>query len=108
VAGKRQFRIVLGEGPQKGALGGSLSRYVPPGAQYEYKPPSVFARYRVLSIVFALLVIALLLYGVMAPRHDRRLPAPAATPPASAPGPTAPQPDPVYVLPVSPKAPPRQ
>jgi hypothetical protein len=69
----------------------------------------VFARYKALSIVFALLTLALLLYGVMAPRHERRYQAPTpATSPAAAPTPAAPQVDPVYVVPVPPKGHPDQ
>jgi hypothetical protein len=98
VAEKRPFRIVLGEGPQKGVLGGSLSRYVPPGAQYDYKPPSVFARYRVVSVIFVLLAIALLAFWVTARLHVRRS-AKLPTVPVS-PAPPATQPDPVYVTPL--------
>ena len=99
MAEKRPFRIVLGEGPQKGALGGSLSRYVPPGAQYDYNPPSVFERYKVLSILFALLIMALLAFLIIAPRHDpHRVRVPAA--PAN-PSPPERSADPVYVTPLS-------
>jgi len=110
VAEKRPFRIVLGEGPQKGALGGSLSRYVPPGAQYDYKPPSVFERYRILSIAFALLLSAVVLFLLLAHRYPGRPPAEpvpavanstASTPTST---PSAPAADPVYVVPVSPPA----
>ena len=99
MAEKRPFRIVLGEGPQKGALGGSLSRYVPPGAQYDYNPPSVFERYRILSVVFGLLMLALLAFLIIAPRHEQR----HATGPAEPANPSAPErpADPVYVTPLS-------
>ena len=99
MAEKRPFRIVLGEGPQKGALGGSLSRYVPPGAQYDYNPPSVFERYKILSIVFGLLMLALLAFLIIAPRHEQR----HATGPAEPAIPSAPErpADPVYVTPLS-------
>jgi hypothetical protein len=109
VAEKRPFRIVLGEGPQKGVLGGSLSRYVPPGAQYDYKPPSVFERYKALSIGFAVLLLAVVLYLISA-HHFRRQPIPtpaeAALPatPAATTAPSAAAADPVYVLPISPPA----
>lgn len=98
MADKRPFRIVLREGPPKGTLGGSLSGYIPPGAQYDYKPPSVFERYKALSIIFALLVVAILVFLLLVPRHPR----PLGTP-ASAVVPAAPTTDPVYVLPVEPQ-----
>jgi hypothetical protein len=107
VAEKRPFRIVLGEGPQKGALGGSLSRYVPPGAQYDYKPPSVFERYRILSIVFALLLSAIVLFLLLAHHHPRQPPAepvPAAADSTPASTPATATADPVYVVPVAPPA----
>jgi hypothetical protein len=109
VAEKRPFRIVLRDGPQKGVLGGSLSRYVPPGARYDYKPPSVFERYKTLSIGFALLLLAVVLYLFLAPHLRRQpMPMPAQTPlpvvpvPTTAPGAAAA--DPVYVSPISPPA----
>jgi hypothetical protein len=108
VAEKRPFRIVLRDGPQKGVLGGSLSRYVPPGAQYDYQQPSVFERYKFLSTVFALLLVAVVLYLLIARRHPRQpLPAPVQAPPsvaAPATAPSEPSADSVYVSPISPPA----
>lgn len=80
-------------------LGGSLSRYVPPGAQYDYKQPSVFERYRILSVVFALLIIALLAFLIMARRHEQRH-VTGPTAPANPSPPERPA-DPVYVTPLS-------
>jgi len=53
-------------------LGGKLGPYVPPGAQYDYKPPSVFARYKVLTAVFVALVLLLLSYWVWGLRQPPR------------------------------------
>lgn len=99
-------------------LGGSLSRYVPPGAQYDYRPPSVFERYKILSGVFALLLLAMVLFFVLMPHHPRSLPpaplaapqrpaagAPAADGPAAPAGPKrdpgAAAAEPVYVVPLA-------
>jgi hypothetical protein len=114
MAKQKSFRIVLGrprtfgrtssfsdlpelsERKDPNQLGGAVSNYLPPEAQYDYKPPSVFAEYRVLSIVFGLLVAALVAYWVWAPGHDHRSvrPKPAA---ASA------APDAVYIEPLAPQ-----
>ena len=88
-------RIVLRREKAPLQLTGEVGGYLPPGAKYDYKPPSIFAQYRVLSIVFALIVLAILGYWALAPRHDRRQsaePTPAARP----------QDGPVYVEPISP------
>ena len=93
-------RIVLrppGELKRPGELGGSVGNYVPPGAQYDYRPPSVFAQYKVVTVIFALLLAALLVYWAMAPKHDPRFVHPE-TDAASAP---AQEPGPVYVQPLS-------
>ena len=92
------FRIVLNrdERPQ-GMLGGSLSHYVPPGAQYDYKPPSVFARYRGLTVIFALLILGILAYALLLRPKSRVVPprAPAVhSQPASS--------EPIYVQPLEP------
>jgi hypothetical protein len=79
-------------------LGGSLSGYVPPGAQYDYKPPSVFAEYKILTVIFGVLIAGLFVYWALIPRHERaehKLP-----PAASAAGPSA---DPVYIEPLTPQ-----
>jgi hypothetical protein len=94
------FRIVLNADRPRGLLGGSLSGYVPPGAQYDYKPPSVFARYKWLTAIFALLILGLLLYVALAPRQPRVYPA-ARTPPGRVQAP-APSNEPVYVEPLAP------
>ena len=83
-------------------LGGKLSAYVPPGAQYDYKPPSVFARYKVLTLVFVVLGLGLLSYWIW----GLNVPPPAARAPAvRAPAAAAPaDPDqPVYIEPLPPK-----
>jgi hypothetical protein len=95
VAEKHSLRIVVGDGPPPGSLGGSLKGYVPPGAQYDYRPPSVFARYRTLSIVFAALILLLVIYSLLAPREDSRLNRVPASPAAK-----EGVPDAVYVLPI--------
>jgi hypothetical protein len=79
-------------------LGGSMSNYLPPGAQYEYQPKSVFAEHRAATVLFALLVLLALIYWAMAPRHDKRFVAPPKQPasPASA----VPAAAPVYVQPL--------
>ena len=85
------FRIVLtGERP-RGALGGSLSHYVPPGAQYDYKPPSVFVRYKWLTLIFLAMILALLAYPLLTPQKAR--PAARGSSRAS---------EPVYVEPLEP------
>jgi hypothetical protein len=88
------FRIVLSAERPRGALGGSLSGYVPPGAQYDYKPPSVFARYKWLTVTFVVLILGLLIYPLLAPRQARNPAGQAQTPATS---------EPVYVEPVEPK-----
>ena len=46
-----------------GPLGGDEpGRYVPQPRLYEYKPPSVFARYKIMSVLFGGAILALLLY----------------------------------------------
>lgn len=89
------FRIVLNSGERpRGMLGGSLSGYVPPGAQYDYKPPSVFARYKWLSLAFVALILSIVIYFLLVPRAPRIIP-------ASHPAP-APASEPVYVEPLAP------
>jgi hypothetical protein len=91
------FRIVLSADRPRGMLGGSLSGYVPPGAQYDYKPPSVFARYKWLTAAFAAMILGLLVYVLMTPRQ-RVIPTPR-TEQLAAPAPSA---EPVYVEPLEP------
>ena len=84
-------------------LGGKLNAYVPRGAQYDYKPPSVFARYKVLTGVFLALALFLMGYWMFVSRRPHAAavqPAPArsATAPASAP--QMPQDQPVYIEPL--------
>jgi hypothetical protein len=91
------FRIVLNADRPRGMLGGSLSGYVPPGAQYDYKPPSVFVRYKWLTATFALIILGLLVYVLVAPRQ-RVIPTPRseqlAQPASSG--------EPIYVEPLEP------
>ncbi len=87
-------------------LGGEVGgNYLPPGAQYEYNPPSVFAEYRVLSAMFALIAQAALLYWVFWPvKHPSPETKPAAS--AAVPAPATPgdrSADPVYVEPIAPR-----
>lgn len=95
-------RIVLrppGELKQPGQLGGSLGNYVPPGAQYDYKPPSVFAQYKVVTGIFAALLVGLLIYWALAPKHDPRFVHPKSDEASAA----ASDPGPVYVQPLQSK-----
>jgi hypothetical protein len=78
-----------------GKLGGKVMPYVPRGAQYDYNPPSVFARYKVLTAVFVVLLVSLFGYWAFVLR------APHAAGAAQKPG--APQSDPVYIEPLAPK-----
>lgn len=87
-------------------LGGKLSAYVPPGAQYEYKPPSVFARYRALTMVFVVLVLGLLSYwiwGLNAPVPPSRAPSARAAAAPAAPAAAPAQDGTVYIEPLPPK-----
>jgi hypothetical protein len=77
-------------------LRGKLARYVPRGAQYDYNPPSVFARYKVLTAVFAILLVSLFGYWAIVLRHTPTVPRPALPGRQAAP----PQSDPVYIEPV--------
>ena len=90
-------RIVLRRDKAPLQLRGEVGSYLPPGAKYEYKPPSVFEQHRVLSIVFAVIVLAMLAYGLLAPKRDggqSAQPTPAETVP--------PKDEPVYVEPIAP------
>ncbi len=60
------------------------NRFVP-RPRFEYRPPSVFADYKYLAIVFAILVIAGAGYLIRAPRKPLKL-----------------EPPPVYVEPLTP------
>jgi len=75
-------------------LGGKLAPYVPRGAQYDYNPPSVFARYKVLTAVFVILLVSLFGYWVFILRQPG-----AARPPRQ----EVPQSDPIYIEPLTPK-----
>jgi hypothetical protein len=107
--------VKLGERPI-GKLSGKLTPYVPRGAQYDYNPPSVFARYKVLTALFVLLLVSLFGYWVFVLRQPRAAAVPpasatpdaavprASSPPASSPpARTQPQADPVYIEPLPPK-----
>ena len=90
-------RVVLRRDKAPLQLRGEVGSYLPPGAKYDYKPPSVFEQHRVLSLVFAVMVLAGLAYGVLAHRHHDAdvQAAPAAN--------TVPKNEPVYVEPISPR-----
>ncbi len=67
--------------------------YVPQPAAYEYKPPSVFARHKALTALFAALLLALAAYvwiSLHSPPKDPPLPVP-----------------PVYIEPIEPYPPSR-
>jgi hypothetical protein len=86
-------------------LGGKLNAYVPRGAQYDYKPPSVFARYKVLTGVFLALALFLMSYWMFVSRQPPAAavqPAPLKSAPRSAPtpAPQMPQDQPVYIEPL--------
>jgi hypothetical protein len=76
----RRLGIKLEDPASKQGLKGKLDGYLPPELQYEYKPPSVFARYRVLTALFVALLLGLL--GLWA-AAVRRPPAPNALRPAA-------------------------
>jgi hypothetical protein len=86
-------------------LGGKLSPYVPRGAQYDYKPPSVFVRYKILTALFVILLVSLFGYWALVLRQPRVEGPTPAHPALTQPTPTqpAPQSDPVYVEPLAPK-----
>ena len=86
--------------PEK-RLRGKLDAYVPPELQYDYKPPSVFARYKVLTAVFVAFLLGLMGLWVSVARR----PAPtsakqAVSQPAPATKAQKPQDQPVYVEPL--------
>jgi hypothetical protein len=88
-----------------GKLSGRLTPYVPRGAQYDYKPPSVFARYKALTAVFVILLLSLFGYWAIVLRQPRAaIPPPRRTQPAPAQPAQQPQPqsDPVYIEPLTP------
>ena len=92
-----------------GKLSGKLSPYIPRGAQYDYRPPSVFARYKVLTAVFVILLMALFGYWSFRLHQPRVVPPERQTLPAQEPHPAAqplpaaqPQSDPVYIEPLAP------
>jgi hypothetical protein len=90
----RRLGIKL-EGPISArGLGGKLDAYVPPELRYDYKPPSVFARYKVLTAVFVALGLGLLILWASVAKHQ----ASAPVRPASAP--QAPQDQPIYIEPL--------
>jgi hypothetical protein len=89
-------------------LRGRLRSYVPRGAQYDYTPPSVFARYKILTTVFAILLVALFGYWALVLRQTRAASQPAQrvqrqAQPAQQTQPAQPQSDPVYIEPLAPK-----
>jgi hypothetical protein len=80
-------------------LRGKLTPYVPRGAQYDYSAPSVFARYKILTAVFVILLVLLFGYWAIVLRQPRVAvqPAKPATPQVQ------PQSDPVYIEPLTSK-----
>ena len=95
----RDLRIKLADptAERRPGLGGKLNAYVPQGAQYDYKPPSVFARYKVLTGVFVALALSLVSYWVFVSRQPR---AAAAQPAPLKSAPQAPQDQPIYIEPL--------
>jgi hypothetical protein len=90
----RRLGIKLEDPDPARGLRGKLDAYLPPGAQYEYKPPSVFARYKVLTAVFIALTLGLASYCVLVLRRPpASLGRPASAPPA-------PQDQPIYIEPL--------
>jgi len=88
--------------PQTPRLRGKLAPYVPRGAQYDYKPPSVFARYKALTAVFVILLVSLFGYWAIVSRQSgAALPRPQHSQPASKQA--QPQSDPVYIEPLTSK-----
>jgi hypothetical protein len=101
----RRLGIKLEAPTLKRGLGGKLDPYVPPELRYEYKPPSVFAQYKLLTTVFVALAFILLGYGLWiasrAPDGEPASGTPAVAPqrpPAAHTQP--PQDQPVYVEPL--------
>ncbi len=96
----RRLGIKLEAPTPKRGLGGKLDAYVPPELRYDYKPPSVFAQYKMLTAVFVALAFILLGYGlwvaVSAPLDSRDAvgpaPAPQMSPAAGRPAPGTPAP----------------
>jgi hypothetical protein len=91
----RRLGIKLEAPTSKRGLGGKLDAYVPPELRYDYKPPSVFAQYKILTAVFVALAFGLFSYWVLVLRASRvpvpTAAAPAFDNPASAPARSAPQ-----------------
>lgn len=73
----------------KGLLGEEHG-YVPQPAMYEYKPPSVFARNKWITITFLALLVALVAYWFHA-LHGPKRPKPVVSP------------EPVYIESLAPK-----
>jgi hypothetical protein len=87
--------------PEK-RLRGKLDAYVPPELQYEYKPPSVFVRYKVLTALFVAFLLGLMGLWLAAIRRPAAPTSakPAASQPAPATKAQKPQDQPVYVEPL--------
>ena len=98
----RRLGIKLEVPDSQKRLRGKLDAYVPPELQYGYNPPSVFARYKVLTALFVVCLLALLGLWVSAARRPPppSVPKPAASPPAPATHAQKPQDQPVYVEPL--------
>ncbi len=93
----RRLGIKLERPMSRRGLGGKLDAYVPPELRYDYKPPSVFAQYRMLTAVFVAVGLGLLILWASVAKHP---PMPAAVTPAAvapAPGPQMPQDQPIFI-----------
>jgi hypothetical protein len=98
----RRLGIKLEDPNSKKRLSGKLDAYVPPELQYDYKTPSVFVRYKIVTAVFAALLLGLLsLWASLLRRpHPPSQPKPAASQPAPA---LKPRDQPIYIEPLTSK-----
>ncbi len=103
----RRLGIKLEAPISKRGLGGKLDAYVPPELRYDYKPPSAFAQYKILTAVFAALALGLFGYWMVVlsraplPPNAPAFTAAKAAPPSPRTPPSRPPEDaPVYVEPL--------
>jgi hypothetical protein len=99
----RRLGIKLESPTAEKRLGGKLDAYVPPELLYEYKPPSVFVRYKGLTVAFLAVFLGLTSYWAYVLRHPS--PPRLAEPPSNKSAPTAspaqkPQDQPIYIEPL--------
>ena len=104
----RRLGIKLESPTAEKRLGGKLDAYVPPELLYEYKPPSVFVRYKGLTVAFLALFLGLtgawvyilrrsnppIFANPAAPNSAPASPVPAAAPQRK------PQDQPIYIEPL--------